>query len=91
MGRHDPCAAFMAADTLVFKVRKGRQHRQRRPPRAGPNDVLAFTAFPRVISRQIWSNNPNGHTAYTTPAVRSADAGVEPAVPVADAPVHRSG
>lgn len=31
---------------------------------------------------------PNGHTAYTMPAVRGAGAGVEPAVPVADTPVH---
>jgi len=32
-------------------------------------DVLAFTAFPKELWRQIWSNNPNQRSA-----ARSADA-----------------
>jgi transposase-like protein len=34
---------FIAADALTMKVRE---------------DILAFTAFPKEIWRQIWSNNP---------------------------------
>jgi putative transposase len=31
----------------------------RRTPRDGPRRRAAFTAFPREVWRQIWSNNPN--------------------------------
>ena len=33
--------------------------RRRRPPRGARDDILAFTAFPKEVWRQIWSNNPN--------------------------------
>ena len=31
-------------------------------------DILAFTAFPQEVWRQIWSNNPNGSTARSAGA-----------------------
>ena len=35
-------------------------------------DLLAFTAFPEEIWRQIWSNNPNGSTARSAAAPTSS-------------------
>jgi transposase-like protein len=35
-------------------------------------DLLAFTAFPREVWRQIWSNNPNGLTRRSAAAPTSS-------------------
>ena len=40
-------------DTLADKLPKVAEHLETVRP-----DVLAFTAFPRDLWRQIWSNNP---------------------------------
>src|SRR4051812_47595344 len=41
-------------DTLAEKLPKVAEHLEEARP-----DILAFTAFPQEIWRQIWSNNPN--------------------------------
>src|SRR3954467_15448040 len=41
-------------DALADKLPKVAEHLQ-----AARADVLAFTAFPKEVWRQIWSNNPN--------------------------------
>ena len=41
-------------DTLVEKLPAVAEHLEEARP-----DILAFTAFPKEIWRQIWSNNPN--------------------------------
>jgi putative transposase len=39
---------------------------------AGRADILAFTAFPKAIWRQIWSNNPYGLTGRSAAAPTSS-------------------
>lgn len=41
-------------DALEAKFPKAAEHLD-----AAQHELLAFTAFPREIWRQIWSNNPN--------------------------------
>ena len=41
-------------DALVYKLPKVAEHLE-----AARADVLAFTAFPKEVWRQIWSNNPS--------------------------------
>jgi hypothetical protein len=38
---------------------------------AARGDILAFTAFPKAVWRQIWSNNPNDSTGRSAAAPTS--------------------
>ncbi len=60
-------------DTLAGKLPAVAEHLE-----GARADILAFTAFPKPIWRQIWSNNPVRHEAPVRREALETEGGVSP-------------
>ena len=54
---NDAASVHAQFDRIVARLRR-QAARRRRAPETARSDILAFTAYPKELWRQIWSNNP---------------------------------